>query len=244
MKMTILAVGLGLAAAATIPALTAEEILREMETNRIHATEMAEGSMIITDRFGSRTKTFELYAEGADKMLIEFTNPEERGQKIMRLEEEIYLYFPDAEEVIRLRGSALKESVMGSDFSYEDMTGERELLELYRPRLLGTVTEDGQELYVLELEARQRGVAYPRQKIWVDADSLVLNRAEYYALSNRLLKSLEVLEVVRVAGKTVPSRMIMRDEMKKSSSTEFVVNSLEVDEPLPPGIFTLESLSW
>jgi outer membrane lipoprotein-sorting protein len=244
MKTMFLAAGLGLAAAVAIPALTAEEILREMESNRVHRTEMAEGSMIITDRFGSRTKTFELYAEGADKMLIEFTNPEERGQKIMRLEGEIYLYFPDAEEIIRLQGSALKESVMGSDFSYEDMTGERELLDLYRPQLLDTVTEGGRRLYVLELWARQRGVAYPRQKIWVDADNLVLERAEYYALSNRLLKSLEVLEVVRVAGKTVPSRMIMRDEMKKSSSTEFVVDTLEVDKPLPPGIFSLESLSW
>jgi outer membrane lipoprotein-sorting protein len=244
MRMILLAAGLCLAAASMISALTAEEILREMESNRVHRTETAEGSMIITDRFGSRTKTFELYAEGEGKMLIKFTNPEERGQKIMRLNEEIYLYFPDAEEVIRLRGSALKESVMGSDFSYEDMTGERELLDLYRPRLLDTVTEGGRKLYVLELEARERGVAYPRQKIWVDAENLVLSRAEYYALSNRLLKSLEVLEVMRVAGKAVPSRMIMRDEMKKSSSTEFVVSSLRVDEPLPPGVFSLESLSW
>jgi outer membrane lipoprotein-sorting protein len=244
MKSILFAVGLTLLGAGTVSAITAEEILREMESNRVHRTERAEGSMIITDRFGSRTKTFTLYAEGAERMLIEFTNPEERGQKIMRLEDEIYLYFPDAEEVIRLQGSALKESVMGSDFSYEDMTGERELLDLYRARLLDTVVEGGRRLYVLELEARERGVAYPRQKIWVDAERLVPVRAEYYALSNRLLKSLEVLEVIRLAGKNVPSRLIMRDEMKKKSSTEFAVSSLRIDEPLPSGIFSLESLSW
>jgi outer membrane lipoprotein-sorting protein len=244
MKSIIIAAGLALLGAGALSAITAEEILREMEANRVHRTERAEGSMIITDRFGSRTKTFVLYAEGADKMLIEFTNPEERGQKIMRLEDEIYLYFPDAEEVIRLQGSALKESVMGSDFSYEDMTGERELLDLYRARLLDTVADGGRRLYVLELEARERGVAYPRQKIWVDAERLVLDRAEYYALSDRLLKSLEVLEVMQVAGKNVPSRLIMRDEMKKKSSTEFAVSSLRINEPLPAGIFSLESLSW
>ena len=112
----------------------------------------------ITDRFGSRTKTFILYAEGADKMLIEFTNPEERGQKIMRLEDEIYLYFPDAEEVIRLQGSALKESVMGSDFSYEDMTGEGDLLDQYEVTLLGEQMVDGRRHYHLELEAKKRGL--------------------------------------------------------------------------------------
>jgi outer membrane lipoprotein-sorting protein len=244
MKSILLAAVLALLGTAALSAITAEEILREMEANRVHRTEKAEGAMIITDRFGSRTKTFILYAEGADRMLIEFTNPEERGQKIMRLEDEIYLYFPDAEEVIRLQGSALKESVMGSDFSYEDMTGERELLDLYRARLLDTVTEGGRRLYVLELEARERGVAYPRQKIWVDAERMVLDRAQYFALSDRLLKSLEVLEVIQVAGKSVPSRLIMRDEMKKSSSTEFVVDSMRINEPLPAGIFSLESLSW
>ena len=162
----------------------------------------------------------------------------------MRLEDEIYLYFPDAEEVIRLQGSALKESVMGSDFSYEDMTGERELLDLYRPRLVDTVSEGGRRLHVLELEARERGVAYPRQKIWVEAERLVLARAEYFSLSQRLLKSLEVLEVAEVAGKHVPVRLIMRDEMKKSSSTEFAVSDLRINEPLPRDIFSLESLSW
>ena len=244
MRAIVLAAGLALLGTGVLSALTAEEILRGMEGNRVHETESAEGSMIITDRFGTRTKTFRLYAEGADKMLIEFTNPEERGQKIMRLEDEIYLYFPDAEETIRLQGSALKESVMGSDFSYEDMTGERELIDLYRPRLVGTITEGGRELYVLELEARERGVAYPRQKMWVDAERLVLARAEYFSLSQRLLKSLEVLETAEVAGKTVPVRLIMRDEMKKSSSTEFAVHDLRINEPLPRGIFSLESLSW
>ncbi|MBN1836698.1 MAG: outer membrane lipoprotein-sorting protein [Spirochaetales bacterium] len=244
MKAIILAAGLALLGAGVLSALTAEEILRAMETNRVHETESAEGSMIITDRFGSRAKTFRLYAEGADKVLIEFTNPEERGQRIMRLEDEIYLYFPDAEEVIRLQGSALKESVMGSDFSYEDMTGERELIDLYRPRLVDTMSEGGRRLYVLELEARERGVAYPRQTIWVEVERLVLARAEYFSLSGRLLKSLEVLEVADVAGKSVPVRLIMRDEMKKSSSTEFAVSNLRINEPLPKGIFSLESLSW
>lgn len=133
---------------------------------------------------------------------------------------------------------------MGSDFSYEDMTGERELIDLYRPRLVGTITEGGRKLYVLELEARERGVAYPRQKMWVDAERLVLARAEYFSLSQRLLKSLEVLETAEVAGKTVPVRLIMRDEMKKSSSTEFAVTSLQINRPLPRGVFSLESLSW
>jgi outer membrane lipoprotein-sorting protein len=224
--------------------LSAEEIIRRMEDNQRFRTQEAEGALIITDRFGSRTKTFLSYAAGEESMLLAFTNPEEKGQKILRLKDEIYLYFPDAEEVIRLQGAALKESVMGSDFSYEDLTGEKSVLDLYDARLLGAEQLYGREQYHLELKAKGRGVAYPLQGIWVDAQQFIPRKAEYYALSGRLLKTLEVLEVKQVAGRAVMTRAIMRDAMKKNSSTEFRVDRVKIDEPLPRNIFSLEALSW
>jgi len=232
-----------LAASAAFPQ-SAEDIVRRMEENQRFRTQEAQGSLVITDRFGSRTKTFLSYAEGQERMLLAFTNPEEKGQKILRLEDEIYLYFPDAEEVIRLQGSALKESVMGSDFSYEDLTGEKSVLDLYTVRLLGSEQLEGREQHLLELKAKGRGVAYPLQKLWVDAAQLIPRKAEYYALSGRLLKTLEVLETRQVAGRAVMSRAIMRDAMKKNSSTEFRVDRVKLDEALPKNIFSLEALSW
>jgi outer membrane lipoprotein-sorting protein len=238
-----LAAALLLAAAAAF-AQSAEEIVRRLEANQRFRTQEAEGSLIITDRFGSRTKTFLSWAEGQERMLLAFTNVEEKGQKILRLQDEIYLYFPEAEEVVRLQGAALKESVMGSDFSYEDLTGEKSLLDLYEVKLSGRELLAGREQFLLELKARARGVAYPAQKLWVDVEEYLPRRAEYYALSGRLLKTLEVLEVRRVGGRSVMSRAIMRDAMKKSSSTEFRVQRVKLDEPLPKNIFSLEALSW
>jgi outer membrane lipoprotein-sorting protein len=239
-----LAVLLLLVAATAAFAQNAEDIVRRLEVNQRFRTQEAEGALIITDRFGSRTKTFVSYAEGRERMLLAFTNPEEKGQKILRLQDEIYLYFPDAEEVVRLQGSALKEAVMGSDFSYEDLTGEKSVLDLYVVRLLGSEQLGGREQHLLELKAKGRGVAYPLQKLWVDAVEFIPRRAEYYALSGRLLKTLEVLEVRQVAGRSVMSRAIMRDALKKSSSTEFRVDRVKLDETLPKNIFSLEALSW
>jgi outer membrane lipoprotein-sorting protein len=215
-----------------------------MEDAQRFRTQEAEGELVITDRFGPRTKTFLSYAEGEERMLLEFTNVEEKGQKILRLKDEIYLYFPEAEEVVRLQGAALKDSVMGSDFSYEDLTGEKSLLDLYEARLLGTEQIGGREQHLLELKAKGRGVAYPLQKLWVDAGQFLARKAEYYALSGRLLKTLEVLEVRQVAGRYIMTRAIMRDAMKKSSSTEFRLRRVRIDEALPKNIFSLEALSW
>ena len=234
----------GLLAALSVSAITAEEIVKNVERNEINEAERIDGSMIISDRFGSRTKTFISYASGSDKMLLEFTNPEERGQKILRLEDEIYLYFPEAEEVIHLQGSALKESVMGSDFSYEDMTGEGDLLDQYEVTLLGEESIEGRKHYHLELKARKRGLAYPKQEAWIDAETWVMTRANAYSLSGRLLKEMELGDIRVVAGKYVPHYIIMRDAMKKKSSTEMRIEAIDLAAELPPDIFSLEELTW
>jgi outer membrane lipoprotein-sorting protein len=243
-RKILLILALGLTAALSVSAITAEEIVANVERNEINEEERIEGSMIISDRFGSRVKTFVSYAAGADKMLLEFTNPEERGQKILRLEDEIYLYFPEAEEVIHLQGSALKESVMGSDFSYEDMTGEGDLLDQYQVTLQGEETIDGRKHYHLELEAKKRGLAYPKQEAWVDAEYWVMTRANSYSLSGRLLKEMELGDIRKVAGKYVPHYIIMRDAMKKNSSTEMRIEAIDLQADLPPDIFSLEELTW
>jgi outer membrane lipoprotein-sorting protein len=242
--MLLLILSFGLLAALGASAITAEEIVRNVEGNEINEAERIDGSMIISDRFGSRVKTFISYAAGADKMLLEFTNPEERGQKILRLEDEIYLYFPEAEEVIHLQGSALKESVMGSDFSYEDMTGEGDLLDQYEVTLLGEQTIDGRKHYHLELEAKKRGLAYPKQEAWIDAEYWVMTRANAYSLSGRLLKKMELGDIRVIAGKYVPHYIIMRDAMKKKSSTEMRIERIDLQADLPADIFSLEELTW
>ncbi|MCK5007777.1 MAG: outer membrane lipoprotein-sorting protein [Spirochaetales bacterium] len=243
-RIAFLILAFGLAAALGAWAITVEEIVEAVENNEINEAERIEGSMIITDRFGSRVKTFLSYASGADKMLLEFTNPEERGQKILRLDDEIYLYFPEAEEVIHLQGSALKESLMGSDFSYEDLTGEGNLLDLYKVTLLGEEMIDGRKHYHLELKARKRGLAYSKQEVWVDAEYWVMTRANAYSLSGRLLKEMELGDIRKVAGKYVPHYVIMRDAMKKNSSTEIRIEALDLEAELPPDAFSLEELTW
>jgi len=239
-----LIMAMGLIATLSMSAITAEEIIANVERNKINEAERIDGSMTISDRFGSRVKTFISYAAGADKMLLEFTNPEEKGQKILRLKDEIYLYFPEAEEVIHLQGSALRDSVMGSDFSYEDMTGEGDILDQYKVTLLGEENIDGRKHYHLELEARKRGLAYPKQEAWIDAETWVMTRANSYSLSGRLLKEMELGDIRQVAGKYVPHYIIMRDAMKKNSSTEMRIQSIDLQADLPPDIFSLEELTW
>jgi outer membrane lipoprotein-sorting protein len=225
-------------------AQSAEQIIDRMEANQTFNTAIFEGEMVISDRFGDRKSTFKVYAQGSDYTLIEFTSREETGQKVLRTKNELYLYYPDAAEIIRMQGAALRESMLGSDVSYEDMTGGKKLRDAYGLTLLGEETVQGRECFKIEMTAKVRDVAYPRQIVWVDKELYVLRQSHQFALSGRLIKETEILEVARTAGKVFPVHYRITDRMRRSSGTEFRMTSTRINVSLPRNIFSLESLSW
>jgi outer membrane lipoprotein-sorting protein len=238
------------AAAATLTAIpvfaatpTADEIIRKVESNEAGSSQ-ATATFEITDTFGKRTKRILTYEDTNGDMLIEFTNPEEKGQKILRLKNEIYLYYPKAEEIVHLQGDALKDSVMGSDYSYEDLTGGKSLLDKYKATLDRTEEFDGNECYVITLNAYKKDAVYPKQVVWIDTKLYSYRQGEFYSKSGKLIKQMFVHELTTVSGKTIPSDVEMVDTMKKDSKTVFKLGNIKLGVKIDPKLFSLEELSW
>lgn len=225
-------------------ALTGEEIIQKADEMQIFNTSKASGEMRITDRFGTKVSTFNSWTKGANESLIEFTSTAERGQKILRTEEELYLYYPDAEELIRMQGSMLRQSMLGSDVSYEDMAGDKNRLSKYKVELLGEEKIKDRDCYVLMMTATVRTVPYPKEKVWIDKETFLGWKAEYYTKSGRLLKVLEVLEAKEIAGKYVGTKTKIVDKMKKDTETIMILNNLTIDIELEDDLFSLDELSW
>lgn len=244
MRKALATIGLLALAALTSWAQTAEEIVSRMQSNQVSDTSRTVGRMTVKDRFGTKETRFVSYSRGESDALIEFTSPEEKGQKILRTRDEIYLFYPEAEEVIRLQGAAFRDAVLGSDMSYEDLTGGKTLLESYELALEGRETVDGAECFRIGMKARARNVAYPRQTVWVDAKLYVARRMEQYSLSGRLLKEMRLSDFRVVSGRTMPMRIVIEDKLKKNSSTELVVEEIELGAKLDPALFSLERLTW
>lgn len=223
---------------------SAESIILRLEDNTVHSTSRIEGTMKITDRFGEKTTSFISWSEGEDNALIEFTSTDEAGQKILRTKDAIYLFYPDAEELIRLGGSALRDSVLGSDMSYEDLTGGKGLLDSYSVVLEGTEVIQGKECYKLILTAKTRNVPYPKQAMWVDKETYMYLRVEQYAKSGRLLKEMDIVDVEEVGGKVIPVQMVIADAMKKKSSTVFTIHDIQIGLVISPDLFSLQELTW
>ena len=240
----------GLVILSGVYAITADEIIREIEKSE-NLSSISKGKFEITDNLGTRVTTFESYEAKNGDMMLEFTNPEDAGQKILRLENEIYLYFPDAEEIIHLQGDALKDRVMGSDFSYEDLRGGESLLDKYKATLEGTEMVDGHECYkvVLTELPKVKDIIYPKQILWVDKELMAYRKGELYSYTNRetsyvLVKEMTVLEIRKVSGRNIPFHIVMKDTMKKNSTTVFQLSDMKIGVKLDPAIFSLEELTW
>ncbi len=225
-------------------AITAQEIVREMDAQATFETSYATGSIKTVDRFGTKESTFKAWSRGTTDSLIEFTSIAERGQKILRTKGSLYLFYPDAEELIRMQGAALRQSVLGSDLSYEDMTEEKTTLDDYDVTLDGSETVRGRDCHILILTAKTRQVAYPVQKIWVDKETFLTWKGEYATNHGRLLKKMEVLDTLVIDGRTLPKETRIEDAMKSNSATWMTLNTLEVNIPLESNLFTLENLTW
>ncbi len=222
--------------------LSPVQILERLDRNEGYASSHSKGTILVEDRRGIKTTGFESWTQGRDKSLIVFTSGEERGQKIFRLPEAMYLSYPDADKPFKIQGAVLRDSVAGSDFSYEDMAGDRSWSGRYIPNIVKTETLRGRACTVLELNAKEEGQAYPMVRIWVSQDDFTGIKLEKYSKNKQLLKIQEVEAFLTVKNRKIPSRIIMVDIKKAKNRTVLAIDSLEVDIAIPKDLMSLGAL--
>ena len=121
---------------------TGEEILRNIDKNMNIDQAIRQSTMVIHGRSGTRTVTSKSWIKGHDKAFVEYLSPaREKGKKMLKLDDKIWTYTPEpADRIITISGHLLRQSVMGSDLSYEDIT-EKSRLEAQFHDVIGAPGE-------------------------------------------------------------------------------------------------------
>jgi outer membrane lipoprotein-sorting protein len=221
---------------------SAAELLRRADSNEIYSTIEYEGEIIIEYQGRRYVKTMKAWGRGNTHSFIEFTNPEDRGTKYLKRDGRLYVYSPDTEEVMLISGHMLKESMMGSDMSYEDTLNNETLSSRYDPVLAGSETVNGRDAWVLELKAKNKTESYPSRKLWIDKENGDLLRYELFALSGVKLKDYNLLRTEIINGRRFPVEIEMRDLMRKNSKTTFVMRKVVLDKPIADSVFSQRNL--
>jgi len=232
-----------LVAAVTVSAMSGEELLKKMDVNRTWKTTSATAKMEIHINDEVRVKTMEIkgMTEG-NKSLVTFTNPEDEGTKYLMLDDNLWIYFPEENDVVKISGHMLKEGMMGSDVSYEDALESDELSEKYAVAITGEVTFEGKICYRLTLSAKTKKAPYYKRVMLVDKEKFVAWEEEMYAKSGKLLKKSKVLEVKKFGKRWYPVKSEMVNMLRKNSKTVFIIDTIKFDEAFDEKIFTMRNL--
>ena len=221
----------------------ANEILDRVDKNISAKNRVFESEMTIHGRRSSRTITARSYSVGTKRSFTEYLSPaREQGTKMLKLENQLWIYSPETDRIIQISGNMLRQSVMGSDLSYEDMMDDRKLTEIYNAKVTGNETFDGRNAYVLELTAKVEDATYFSQKIWVDAERFVPLKEELYAKGGQLLKRITQSDIMQIQGRWFPMSAVYKDVLKEGSGTEFKMTIVKFDQDIPEYIFTKAAL--
>ena len=222
---------------------TGAEIMQKIDDNILAGNRSATYTMIVHGLRGDRSMTVKSWIEGSEKSFSEYLAPaREKGTKMLKLGDQLWMYSPQSDRIIRIAGHMLRQSMMGSDFSYEDMMEDRSLTDSYRAEVQGSESIDGRDCWVVTLTAITEDIAYHSRKILVDKERMIALREDRFAKSGKLLKTAEIHELFQVGQRWYPKRMIFKDALSTGEGTELVIDSIEFDVKVPPGQFSKASL--
>lgn len=221
----------------------ATKILEKVDANMKSGSTITESTMVIHGKRNDREITSKGYSQGNERAFTEYLSPaREKGTKMLKLEDRLWIYSPSTDRTIQLSGHMLRQSVMGSDLSYEDVMDSRKLTDVYNAKVTGEETIDNRKVWVLELNAKVDDATYSKRKQWIDQERFVPLKEELFAKSGQLLKEMKMSDVAKIGNRWYPKKVNYKDVLKDGSGTDFIVSTIQFDAEIPEYIFSKASL--
>ena len=220
-----------------------KEILKRIDQNMSSENRIFTSKMIIHGRRSSRTIESKTWTSGAKKSYTEYLFPaREQGTKMLKLDDQLWIYSPSTDRIIQIAGHMLRQSVMGSDLSYEDMMEDNRLASHYNAEVTGTEKIGDRMCWIVRLTAFDPAMTYQGMKLWVDQERNIPLREELFAKSGTLLKRTVLSDVQNFNGRWYPKKIVFKDMLKDGEGTEFIIASIQFNAEIPDYIFSKASL--
>lgn len=224
----------------TLQAQNAEQLLENMD-NLMSAPKDKQGTVqiILTDKTGKeKIREASLKQKGKFKKLYRYTKPEKQaGIATLSLpDDKLWLYMPAFKKPIKISLLSKSQAFTGTDFSYEDMSGNS-YSQRYTPKL--AVSNDP-EIYLLELTPKTNKSKYSKILLYMDKTHFYPVKMEYFNKSSKYSK-VATYKYTRNGKYWYANEVLMKD-IKKQHSTGIIMTDIKFDQGIADKEFLVENL--
>ncbi len=224
----------------TLHAQNAEKLLENMDNLRSAPKDkQATVQIILTDKSGKeKVREASLKQKGKYKKLYRYTKPEKQaGIATLSLpDDKLWLYMPAFNKPIKISLLSKSQAFTGTDFSYEDMSGNS-YSERYTPKL---VVSTNTEIYLLELTPKTNKSKYSKILLYLNRTYFYPVKMEYFNKSSKYSK----VATYKYAknGKYWYAEEVLMTDIKKNHSTGIIMTDIIFDQGISDDVFLVENL--
>ncbi len=132
---------------------------------------------------------------------------------------------------------------MGAEMSYNDMMEDRPIEDLYSANIQQSIEINGRDHWIIVMDAKVNGLAYPKRKAWIDKEYMLPVKEEFYAKSGKLLKTSSMDSIRMIENRWFPTRFIFKDGLNRNSKgTEWIIDEIEFNAKIPEDRFNKSKL--
>jgi len=231
------------AAAQTSPE-EAQEIVRHVDD--LLRGESSRGKVrmeVVTERW-TRTMEMEMWSLGQEYSLVRVLSPSrEAGTATLKVERDIWNYLPRVDRTIKVPGSGMGGSWMGSHFTYDDLVRESSMVDDYEIEVSFEGERDGAEIWEFTLiPLPEAPVVWGRLELDVRKRDRMPLESRYFDDRGELARTMTFSEFRTMDGRLVPSQLSMHPEDSPGESTTLLYEDLEFDTGLASSFFSLQRL--
>lgn len=213
------------------------------KVDRVLRSDTSQGRMEMTIETPNwkRTLIMGMWTEGLDKTMIRILSPaKDKGVATLRVNTEMWNFFPKINKVMKVPPSMMMSSWMGSDFTNDDLVKESSMLRDYTYKL---IERDNKDFYYVELLPKTDSpIVWGKIIVTVRKDDLIPVLEEFYDEDGTKMRIMELKEIREMGGRTIPTVIVLVPLNKKGRKTVIRYMDTEFDKPLDKGLFTLRTL--
>ncbi len=183
---------------------------------------------------------------GDQKYFIYFNQPADvrnmtfLAWKHPKKETDRWLFIPALNMVRKVAASDTRSSFVGSDFSYEDISGRDTDYDTHT--LVKDEKAGDRDCYVVKSAPKdERGMDYTYKLSWIDRERWLPLKEEYYGRTGSIQKAFTADEVKNIGGYWTVTRRTMKN-LENGHRTEVSYEKTEYNKNMEDSLFTERSL--